>query len=192
MFLYGQLSAVETAKSTGLSQEQFDAIPQQDIVSIQAKEVDGSTLYDVERKIPKSSESEDFAKQILTTVSTLVVAVAGFYFGTRAVAVARSDVSVTSEPIIYEVIEPKERKGKRGGEKFPMKILGKNFQIDASVKLTKSGQNDMPCSDVEVSSTTITCNLQIPSDAVLGEWNLIVENKDGCFAQREAYFNVEE
>lgn len=37
-------------------------------------------------------ESARFAEQILTTVSTLVVAVAGFYFGTRAVQSAQEEV----------------------------------------------------------------------------------------------------
>ena len=35
---------------------------------------------------------QDFSMQTLTTVSTLVVAVAGFYFGTRSVEVAKGNV----------------------------------------------------------------------------------------------------
>lgn len=42
-----------------------------------------------------SQEKKDFALQTLTTISTLVVAVAGFYFGTRSVEVARGEPART-------------------------------------------------------------------------------------------------
>jgi len=87
VFLYGQLRLPETGTMLGLTQEQVDAIPASAIISIAPSEAD-SNRFDVQRQI-QSQASEDFAKQILTTVSTLVVAVAGFYFGTRAVATAR-------------------------------------------------------------------------------------------------------
>lgn len=40
----------------------------------------------------------EFAKQLLTTISTLVVAIVGFYFGTRAVATARGAAEL--EPVL--------------------------------------------------------------------------------------------
>lgn len=48
----------------------------------------------------------DFAKQLLTTVGTLAVAVAGFYFGTRSVeaAAAATERGETEEPIT--IVEP--------------------------------------------------------------------------------------
>ena len=42
-----------------------------------------------------TTESQRFAQQVLTTISTLVVAVAGFYFGTRAVTTA-GDIALKS------------------------------------------------------------------------------------------------
>jgi hypothetical protein len=40
-----------------------------------------------------TQEAHDFGLQLMTTVSTLVVAVAGFYFGSRAVTQATTTVS---------------------------------------------------------------------------------------------------
>ena len=40
-----------------------------------------------------TQEAHDFGLQLMTTVSTLVVAVAGFYFGSRAVSQATTTVS---------------------------------------------------------------------------------------------------
>jgi hypothetical protein len=87
VFFYGQLRLPETGTMLGLTQDQVDALPASEIISVAPSEADPKR-FDVQRQIP-SQASEDFAKQILTTVSTLVVAVAGFYFGSRAVATAK-------------------------------------------------------------------------------------------------------
>jgi hypothetical protein len=87
VFLYGGLQRPPTGTLTGISQEQLNAIPGNEIVSSRPSEL-GENLFEVERQLHNEA-SEDFAQQLLTTVSTLVVAVAGFYFGTRAVAAAK-------------------------------------------------------------------------------------------------------
>jgi hypothetical protein len=48
-------------------------------------DVNGTILYEQ----PPLDAQIDFSKQVLTTVSTLVVAIAGFYFGTKAVKAAK-------------------------------------------------------------------------------------------------------
>jgi hypothetical protein len=55
--------------------------------------IDGGTAptYNVSIRNEITRDGADMGKQLLTTVGTLVVAVAGFYFGTRAVATARGE-----------------------------------------------------------------------------------------------------
>ncbi len=53
-----------------------------------------------------SQAAVDFSKQVLTTVSTLVVALAGFYFGTRSVAQAQQ----STEPEVSITLDPKDPK----------------------------------------------------------------------------------
>jgi hypothetical protein len=48
----------------------------------------------------RNLESERFAQQVLTTISTLVIALAGFYFGSRSVDLA-SDLSQQSAKRAY-------------------------------------------------------------------------------------------
>jgi hypothetical protein len=48
----------------------------------------------------RNRESERFAQQVLTTISTLVIALAGFYFGSRAVNLA-ADLSDQSTKRAY-------------------------------------------------------------------------------------------
>ena len=68
--------------------------------------------------IPPSDEQVRFAQQILTTVSTLVVAVAGFYFGTRSVEAARG---VVEKPNL-RVVSPTSRVELAEGEKLTIKL----------------------------------------------------------------------
>jgi hypothetical protein len=86
LFLYTRLeNSIVTYKYTGISQQQLNAIPADQILSIEAKETGkGSKVYDVDRRVAKNPTSDDFAKQVLTIVANLLFAIVGFYFGTRA------------------------------------------------------------------------------------------------------------
>lgn len=117
-FLYEQLDDIRTFPHEGISQEQLNALPMEQIISIKPSAV-GEGLFDAVQRVEKPRASEDFAKQVLTTISTLVVAIAGFYFGTRAVAVARGAVEKPKLRILgpdSPAPMPKE------GEKLSIKI----------------------------------------------------------------------
>jgi hypothetical protein len=173
VYLYGDLGQIETETSTGITQEQLNTIPKEQIVSIQAREVDDKTVFDVEQRVEKSEASVDFAKQILTTVSTLVVAVAGFYFGTRAVAAARG-VEAPLLPVVRKIVP---NHGEQG-EELSVEIFGKNFQSPATVKLVQD-LSEISGTDITWSTTKIKCKFKIPKDAATRKWDLIAMNEDG-------------
>lgn len=57
-------------------------------------------------------------------------------------------------------------------------LSGSNFQTDVTVKLTKTGQEDIDCTDVVMVSTvklTFTCDI---TGALVGAWNVVVTNPD--------------
>ena len=83
VFLYANLSTARYSQLPGLTQQQVDAIPGSVLVSIK-EEPAGSGRFVVTIREEKSQDSIDFAKQVLTVVGTLVVAIAGFYFGSQA------------------------------------------------------------------------------------------------------------
>lgn len=58
----------------------------------------------------------DFAQQILTTIATLVVAVAGFYFGTRAVQVAQGKAEVATLRVLFPTSPTTLKKDDEGAE----------------------------------------------------------------------------
>ncbi len=77
-------SGGEQFTSSGLTEAEFQAIPPSQIVSSTAKKENGAVTYEVVRSIEDPAK-KDLNTQLLTTVSTLVVAVAGFYFGSKSV-----------------------------------------------------------------------------------------------------------
>ncbi len=81
VFLYANLSTPRYSQLPGLTQQQVDAIPGSALVSIKEEQAGRFVVFLREEK---SQESIDFAKQVLTVVGTLVVAVAGFYFGSQS------------------------------------------------------------------------------------------------------------
>ena len=190
VFIYNQLATPSTYESTDVPKDMIHVFPNESILSIKLNKTDDNcneTFYDVILMVKKTAASEDIAKQIITTVATLVVAIASFYFGTRAVSVA-SGVTLVSEPLIRS-IEPKE--GKQGENVDELKIQGKNFELGntGEVKLVL-GEEKISCTDILSSPTKINCKFIIPKTAVAGKWSVIVINADKGEDRLESAFEI--
>jgi hypothetical protein len=96
VYLYGSLSRAESNGffSSDVSAAELERIPKDELMSF-SKNSDGT--YYVTRKAPISA-SLDFAKQILSVVGTLLVAIVGFYFGQRSTAGRDRSASVQQRP----------------------------------------------------------------------------------------------
>lgn len=82
--------------SRGISAEELARLENVQIIAISVVDPaasPGAERFDVTARPELSQAGHDFGLQLLTTVSTLVVAVAGFYFGARAVAQATKTAS---------------------------------------------------------------------------------------------------
>jgi hypothetical protein len=108
-----------------------------------ADEADPATkLYTVERFVEPSRGSEDLAKQIITTISTLVVSIAAFYFGsTTAISAAKSGTA-SGAPVITK--QPNDLKVKVDeAAKFSVLATGANLSYQWQ-KTTGAETNDIP------------------------------------------------
>lgn len=98
ILVFNQGSAGSEAQSTGLTQAQIDALRADGAIIVSqslqepAPPSPAAALYDVTTRATMTREAHDFGLQLMTTVSTLVVAVAGFYFGSRSVAQASTAI----------------------------------------------------------------------------------------------------
>jgi len=186
IFLYYQVATPITDTSKNVSGNMIKVFPNDSIKSITRT---GTDSYDVEVMFEKTKISEDIAKQIITTVGTLVVAVAGFYFGARAVSVA-TGVTSSYDPLIRS-IRPTE--GKKGQNNEEFRIFGKNLGKAKEVKLIR-GENTISCSEIFLSSTEteITCKLTIPDSADAGKWSVVFINADKVEDRLDEAFEIKD
>lgn len=97
IFLFNSTKNGDSAESrtlTGISEDRFNELATEDIQSAVQRQDGDQTVYDVTRTA-NTNTSNDIAKQLVTTVATLVTAVAAFYFGANSVTTA---FNVASNP----------------------------------------------------------------------------------------------
>jgi amino acid transporter len=97
IFLFNSTKAMptEARQLTGITSEQYADLPANEIVNAVSRTEAGATVYDV-TLAPGSTNtttSDDLAKQLVTTVATLVTAVAAFYFGANSVSTAHKEAA---------------------------------------------------------------------------------------------------
>jgi hypothetical protein len=139
-------------------------------------------------------DAKGLAQQLITTVGTLVVAVAGFYFGSStATGVAkkeRDELSATqvagarSAFVINDVTPHEGEKGKS----IDLEILGADFPFPKAVRLVR-GREIMEGTEILSNKVKIQCKIMIDKEPG-GKWDLIVENEDGKQAQSVDAFTI--
>jgi hypothetical protein len=147
-------------------------------VPVVVTSVDGSkkndTLYRVYYKTPADTPSDDFAKQVLTLLGTLVTAVSAFYFGAKTAASAATPPSpAVSQPKLTSVDSPTLPPGQAS----TLKILGTALQLAKDVRLRKGGQ-EVQASGVTSNDSQVTCSITLPAGDAL-PWDVVVINSDG-------------
>jgi hypothetical protein len=100
IYFYGRLKEANIHEIVGMTQEQAASLPADRIVA-KSPNADNSDLVDVTVAYTNAA-SDDFAKQVFATVSTLVVAVSGFYFGARTSSASRK----TADPPTLKITGP--------------------------------------------------------------------------------------
>lgn len=85
----------------------FEEFPANSTVVFEGKEyTSGNGTMEI--FVGPSKAAVDFSMQVLTTVSTLVVALAGFYFGTRSVAQAQKSTEPPEASLSFDPSSPAE------------------------------------------------------------------------------------
>ncbi len=118
------------------------------------------------------------AQQLFTTMATLVVAIASFYFGSRSVASARAALAPsipTTRPVIGRVDPSQVAQSTTGSL---LTIQGKYFRLPKSVRLVQDSTT-IEATEIISSDTQIQCKVTIAADQKTGKWDLIVVNEDG-------------
>ena len=129
-----------------------------------------------------NQSSDDFAKQVLTMIGTLVTAVSSFYFGSKAAAGGSKSAAA---PVLMSV---KPTSATAGGGPQELDMTGSGLQLASNVSLVKGEQQvaatNVVSSDNLLKSTIALANLSP------GTWDVVVNNSDGQSARLPGAFTV--
>jgi hypothetical protein len=146
-----------------------------DTNGLDLKNADGSPkyLYDVSYRSTNSA-SEDFAKQLLVLLGTLMTAVTSFYLGAGTVtsAVKAGETSTTSASTFTNVT-PATHSIAKNGPTLHLEITGTNLDGISRVRLVKPGETPVEGTAVNPSSTKLTCDFDVSTTPV-GTWSVEV------------------
>jgi len=122
-----------------------DAAKAQEEATAAANEADAAKgLYTVDRYVGPSRGSEDLAKQVITTISTLVVSISAFYFGSsKAISAAKkAETPSSSSPAITK--QPTDVSVSAGdAAEFSVVATGANLSYQWQ-EVTESGGTPIP------------------------------------------------
>ena len=132
-----------------LTLEQVNAIPGNVLISKQPEAIPAGAatpvqqLYTVQRYVESSKGAEDFAKQIITTISTLVVSISAFYFGSStAISAQKSATASSTPPVITK--QPADLSVSTGQPaEFTVEATGPNLSYQWQ-QIKDSGTTDIP------------------------------------------------
>jgi hypothetical protein len=120
--------------------------------------------------------AQDFAKQLLVLIGTLVTAVASFYFGSKAVADAHEAVIGINLPPSLTGIDPTTLEP---GPNRPLNILGNNLNSVKQAQLNLQGSQPISAFSVTSNDNRVSAALSIPSGTPSGPWDVIVSDGQG-------------
>lgn len=203
IFLYNGVSEVKVNVIAGLSNaERLQFIQDHpnlpDLQSVISKGADGKDIVERDDKgnpivvdgIQKyryditysgsaaSAASQDFAKQLLVLLGTLMTAITSFYLGANTVSsankVRQTEQASTTAPTITD-FAPREF-SKSSTEPLLIKIAGSNLNTIVNARLTK-GNSSIPAK-VESSANSVTCTFDANEikEAEPGDWTVVIDD----------------
>jgi hypothetical protein len=161
----------------------------QDVQSVLLKDKDGITplktadgkenLYDVSYRSTNTT-ADDFAKQMLVLLGTLMTAVTSFYLGAgTATSAAKAGETAAKEsagsanaPTVTS-IDPTSY-ATASGTTMKLQLTGANLDIVSRVKIAKADV-ELPGTIVSKTATSLICNIDV-STATSGSWDLTVDD----------------
>lgn len=182
VFLFQSIStggaSTTIAEMSGADRTEFirNHTTARDIQSTPTKDKPG--FYDVTYKSANTA-SEDFAKQLMVLLGTLMTAITSFYLGagtvTSAVKAGTEAAAASVPPPSLSGIKPAMASIASDGPVLHLEISGANLNKITNVNLVKAGVPPIAGTNVKSSATGIVCDLDI-SSADQGAWAVEVDD----------------
>jgi hypothetical protein len=142
------------------------------------RSADGSVknVFTVTYRSEPNSTSNDFAKQLLVILGTLMTAITSFYLGagtaTSAVA-AGAQTSDTTKPTLSS-INPSHHSIATGAT-IHLEVLGKDLNVITHVKIVRGGVQVIG-TNVASNPTKVSCDLAVVPAHIGAPWDVVVDD----------------
>ena len=193
VFLYqgvsgGPVNIIEKLSDAERSQFVKDHSTARDLQSVLAKDEkgqplknsDGNDLYNVTYRSAPNSTSDDFAKQLLVLLGTLMTAITSFYLGAgTAVSAAAAAAAQTAAdpPPTVSGIKPTLHTIATDGPVIKLQITGSNLNVITRVMIVRAGVQ-ITGTNVASNPTGVTCDIAV-SGAITppgAPWDVVVDD----------------
>jgi hypothetical protein len=202
VFLYqgvstsGALNTIANLSDTERAQFMRDHTGARDIQSVVVKDKDGQPLvikdkdgqpirnadgtprsfYDVSYRSANTT-SDDFAKQLLVLLGTLMTAITSFYLGagtaTSAASAGQTAASANPPPTLSG-IKPTSHSIATDGLVIHLEIMGNDLNIITHAKIVGAGVQIIG-TNAASNASLVTCNIDV-SNATPGTWDVVVDD----------------
>jgi hypothetical protein len=133
-------------------------------------------LYEVSYRSANAT-ADDFAKQMLVLLGTLMTAVTSFYLGAgTATSAAKAGAAGTDKSASAPTVSNIDPTSYPVASGSPMKLqlTGSNLNTVAGVKIAKAGV-ELNGTIVSQTATSLSCNIDV-STATTGTWDVLVDD----------------
>lgn len=194
VYLYSSMSSRgKMFEAKGLSQvastqlkERLQAGAGQFVVEYQDAAGPPPTFTVQYREAPNPA-SDDFAKQLLVLIGTLVTAVSSFYFGSKTAIASQSSADKPGGTPVIRSINPSKV---RRGVLTKLEITGDGLDTVKEVKAV-SNDRQVLATDVTSSASGVKCSLAMDLSAPTGAWDIVVSDGSGKTAKLSGGLFVE-
>lgn len=192
VYLYSSMSSRgRILEAKGLTQEastqlKQNLLPGQFVFEQQVAD-NGKTTVSVYYRETANPASDDFAKQLLVMIGTLVTAVSSFYFGSKTAIAAQSDANNPGDAPVIRSINPSKV---IRGVLTKLEITGDGLDTVKEVKAV-SNDRQVLATDVTSSASGVKCSLAMDLSAPTGAWDIVVSDGTGKTAKLSGGLFVE-
>jgi hypothetical protein len=155
------------------------------------KNADGTPqyVYDITYSSTTNVASQDFAKQLLVLLGTLMTAVTSFYLGANTVTSAvtasqtAAKVDAAIPPPTVNSIKPTSHSIANDGAVIHLEIMGANLNTVTHVKIVRAGAQQIIGTQVHSSPTSITCDIPVSTATTPPgtPWDVVVDDGGARF-----------
>lgn len=194
VYLYSNMSSRgKIFEAKGLSQDASTQLKQQllpgQFIFEQQVGAGAAATFTVQYREAPNPASDDFAKQLLAIIGTLVTAVSSFYFGSKTAIASQSGSDKTgggATPVIRSINPSKVIRGVL----TKLEIAGDGLDTVKEVKAV-SNDRQVLATDVTSSASGVKCSLAMDLSAPTGAWDIVVSDGTGKTAKLSGGLFVE-